>query len=187
MVDDRLPVKRDQPLYLRSACVEEMWPALLEKAYAKAKGSYELLNHWMAIDGCIELTGGVPERVRCLPDLLRCDDSRVADRLFADLARASQMGNIILAQPPTKNRETRLCLAEASQLGLQVPFFFFGFCCYVVYFYHRRHHRHYCCCVVVDAARSSSRFSYLLLLSTLFAGICYNVTSTSMYTVYLVL
>lgn len=42
----------------QSSSAEEFWPALLEKAYAKAKGSYELLNHWMPIDGCIELTGG---------------------------------------------------------------------------------------------------------------------------------
>jgi hypothetical protein len=42
---------------MRSASNIEMWPCLLEKAYAKAKGSYELLNHWLPIDGCIELTG----------------------------------------------------------------------------------------------------------------------------------
>lgn len=42
---------------MRSASNVEMWPCLLEKAYAKAKGSYELLNHWLPIDGCIELTG----------------------------------------------------------------------------------------------------------------------------------
>ena len=73
VVDDRLPVKKNSPLYMKSACAEEFWPALLEKAYAKAKGSYELLNHWMPIDGCIELTGGVPERVRNLPELLQAD------------------------------------------------------------------------------------------------------------------
>ena len=121
VVDDRLPVKRDAPLYMKSAAAEEMWPALLEKAYAKAKGSYELLNHWMPIDGCIELTGGVPERVRNLSELLTAD-ARVADRLFFDLLRASQLGNVILVRTPTKNRQTKLCLAEASQLGLEVKY-----------------------------------------------------------------
>ena len=117
MVDDRLPVKKNVPLYMKSACREEFWPSLLEKAYAKAKGSYELLNHWMPIDGCIELTGGVPERVRNLPELLRAD-AKHADRLFFDLLRASQLGNIILVQPPVKSRQTKLCLSEATQLGL---------------------------------------------------------------------
>jgi hypothetical protein len=42
---------------MKSASRVEFWPALLEKAYAKAKGTYELLNNWLPIDACIELTG----------------------------------------------------------------------------------------------------------------------------------
>ena len=49
----------------------EYWPALLEKAYAKAKGTYELLNSWLPIDACIELTGGCPERVKHISSLLK--------------------------------------------------------------------------------------------------------------------
>jgi len=59
--------------------------------------------------------------VRNLPELLR-SDPRHADRLFFDLLRATQMGNVILVSPPTKSRETRLCLSEASQLGLEVKY-----------------------------------------------------------------
>jgi hypothetical protein len=122
VVDDRLPVKKDSPIYMKSSRAEEFWPALLEKAYAKAKGSYELLNHWMPIDGCIELTGGVPERVRNLHQMLTAD-ARHADRLFLDMFRASQLGNIILVTLPTKtSRENKLRLSEAQQLGLEVKY-----------------------------------------------------------------
>jgi hypothetical protein len=44
-------------------------------------------------------SGGIPERVRNLPSLLTADeDGRTADRLFYDLVRASQLGNIILVK-----------------------------------------------------------------------------------------
>eukprot|EP00096_Caligus_rogercresseyi_P000225 TRINITY_DN1060_c0_g2_i11.p1 TRINITY_DN1060_c0_g2~~TRINITY_DN1060_c0_g2_i11.p1 ORF type:complete len:559 (+),score=121.63 TRINITY_DN1060_c0_g2_i11:116-1792(+) len=119
VVDDRLPVRRDEPLYLKSNSTLEFWPSLLEKAYAKAKGSYEQLNHWAPIDGCIELTGGIPERVRNLNQLLT-EDAQDADRLFFDVLRALRVGNIVLASPPPKTREDKLRLAEASELGLQV-------------------------------------------------------------------
>ena len=59
----------------------------------------------MPVDGCIELTGGVPERVRNLPMFLSEEPSHsgthASDRLFFDLIRASQMGNIILVSLPS--------------------------------------------------------------------------------------
>ena len=143
VVDDRLPIRKGSPIYMRSASSVEMWPSLLEKAYAKAKGSYELLNRWMPVDGCIELTGGVPERVRNLPMFLSEEQAHsgthASDRLFFDLIRASQMGNIILVSLPStsslkpedgqpSNRRTpeqaalKARLAEASQLGLETRY-----------------------------------------------------------------
>ena len=45
-----------------------------------------------------------------------------ADRLFYDMLRATQVGNIILVNLPTKKRETKMRLAEAAQLGLEVKY-----------------------------------------------------------------
>ena len=70
MIDDLLPTRKGCLIYMKSNSNVEYWPALLEKAYAKAKGTYELLNSWLPIDACIELTGGCPERVKHISKLL---------------------------------------------------------------------------------------------------------------------
>ena len=82
---------------------------------------------WLPVDGCIELTGGVPEKVKNLHDLLKPEDNgKTADRLFFDLVRASQLGNIILVQAPHHvhkgDKHNKLRLAEAAQLGLEVKY-----------------------------------------------------------------
>ena len=70
VIDDLLPTRKGCLIYMKSNSNVEYWPALLEKAYAKAKGTYELLNSWLPIDACIELTGGCPERVKHISKLL---------------------------------------------------------------------------------------------------------------------
>ena len=82
---------------------------------------------WLPVDGCIELTGVVPEKVKNLHDLLKPEDNgKTADRLFFDLVRASQLGNIILVQAPHHvhkgDKHNKLRLAEAAQLGLEVKY-----------------------------------------------------------------
>ena len=89
----------------------------------KNPSNHVVIGHrWLPIDGCIELTGGVPEKVRNLPSMLAAEDNgKAADRLFFDLVRASQLGNIILVQAPHHvhkgDKHNKLRLAEAAQLG----------------------------------------------------------------------
>ena len=89
----------------------------------KNRSNHVVIGHrWLPIDGCIELTGGVPEKVRNLPSMLAAEDNgKAADRLFFDLVRASQLGNIILVQAPHHvhkgDKHNKLRLAEAAQLG----------------------------------------------------------------------
>ena len=59
-----------QPLYTHSSDPNETWPMLLEKAYAKAHGSYEALVGGTPEYALKDLSGGVPEVVRLVRALL---------------------------------------------------------------------------------------------------------------------
>ena len=137
VIDDLLPTRKGCLIYMKSNSNVEYWPALLEKAYAKAKGTYELLNSWLPIDACIELTGGCPERVKHISKLLAgaiqfvgnvnvrlntfvtvSGDKRQVDRLFMDILRANQNGNIVVVSFTHAESDPGLN-EEARQLGLE--------------------------------------------------------------------
>ncbi len=67
VVDSLLPLRPgpDRRLLLASSAVRgELWPALLEKAYAKLHGGYAALGAGSLVDALVDLTGGVPHRLR---------------------------------------------------------------------------------------------------------------------------
>ena len=84
VIDDRLPTRNGELIYLKAKDKNEFWSPLLEKAYAKLYGSYRALEGGLTIEAAVDFTGGIPEMI----DISRLNRNGDIERMFIDMKNA---------------------------------------------------------------------------------------------------
>jgi calpain-15 len=113
-VDDRVPCDAaGKPLYCRSTDPNELWPILIEKAYAKLHGSYESLVAGFADYALGDMTGGVPGRLTVAGE---------SDGLWAELLQQFRMG-LLGAAHSVKGSEAVETALDGGILAVGSPHF----------------------------------------------------------------
>ena len=54
IIDDYIPVSENFPVFTKASLNNELWPILLEKAFAKLNGNYYLLKSGISINKIFE-------------------------------------------------------------------------------------------------------------------------------------
>ncbi|XP_053568518.1 calpain-8-like isoform X2 [Bombina bombina] len=98
VVDDRLPTKNQQLMFVKSGTANEFWSSLLEKAYAKLNGSYESLIGGLPFEALQDFTGGISE-IYCL--------NEAPGDLFQIIQKALKMKSLVTCSSISADEEER--------------------------------------------------------------------------------
>ena len=97
-VDTRIPynVTTKTTLYGHCPDPQEFWVPLIEKAYAKLHGCYEILNEGNIPEALVDMTGGVSEKY----DLTHPETKAAIEsgQFFKDLKKFNQQGFLIVCE-----------------------------------------------------------------------------------------
>ncbi|KAF7254424.1 Calpain-13 [Varanus komodoensis] len=108
VIDDRLPFLNGKYLSVHPRSKNEFWPPLLEKAYAKLRGSYRNL-HWGYIsEALVDFTGGVEESF---------DLKRPCSFLHEMLKHAAESGCLMGCTTPNARSRNNIELKNGIVLG----------------------------------------------------------------------
>ncbi|XP_009331962.1 PREDICTED: calpain-13 [Pygoscelis adeliae] len=99
VIDDQLPFLNGRYLSVHPRTSNEFWPSLLEKAYAKLRGSYQNLHGGYLSDALVDLTGGVQVQFSLKdppPDLEEILKAANKSKCLMGCSTSGQSGNIEL-------------------------------------------------------------------------------------------
>mmetsp|Transcript_15027 Transcript_15027/g.15768 ORF Transcript_15027/g.15768 Transcript_15027/m.15768 type:complete len:951 (+) Transcript_15027:19-2871(+) len=109
ITDTRIPCIMDEdqrylPIYSRSPIRKEMWISLIEKAYAKALGSYHAVTKVKIHEALLHLTGGSVQEIKFNEDIV--GDSNKLTSFWSRLKGLLTQHILILAKPADPESKT---------------------------------------------------------------------------------
>ncbi|GAB1600396.1 calpain-5-like [Argonauta hians] len=104
VIDDQLPTRNGQLLFIHSKERNEFWSALLEKAYAKLFGNYEVLDGGELAEALEDFTGGVSD-VMNLVDMEVGEKIEERTALFERMKKEMDRLSLMAASIPATSSE----------------------------------------------------------------------------------
>ncbi|XP_052822718.1 calpain-5 [Octopus bimaculoides] len=104
VIDDQLPTRNGQLLFIHSKERNEFWSALLEKAYTKLFGNYEVLDGGELAEALEDFTGGVSDTMN-LQKMEVAEKMEERTALFERMKKEMDRNSLMAASIPATSSE----------------------------------------------------------------------------------